>query len=90
MQRGGRGLALALAGRRAEARDVLDELHAEAARRYVSPYCRSLVHIAMGEVDLGYDWLSKAVEARCRHIAYIDCHSACNIDPLSRGIGVQN
>ena len=20
----------------------------------------------------------------------IDCHSACNIDPLSRGIGVQN
>jgi hypothetical protein len=26
----------------------------------------------MGEVDLGYDWLSKAVEVRCRHIAYID------------------
>jgi hypothetical protein len=20
----------------------------------------------------------------------VDCHSACNIDPLSRGIGVQN
>ncbi|MGM4953366.1 DUF6538 domain-containing protein [Bradyrhizobium barranii] len=25
--------------------------------------------------------------ARIRHL---ECHSACNIDPLSRGIGVQN
>jgi hypothetical protein len=29
-------------------------------------------------VPIGYE---------CR---WIDCHSACNIDPLSRGIGVQN
>jgi PAS domain-containing protein len=29
---------------------------------------------------------------RCRRLAISidDCHSACNIDPLSRGIGVQN
>jgi hypothetical protein len=26
-----------------------------------------------------------------RHVAgHINCHSACNIDPLNRGIGVQN
>jgi hypothetical protein len=25
-----------------------------------------------------------------KNMIAIDCHSACNIDPLSRGIGVQN
>lgn len=36
----------------------------------------------------------KAIREVCREFVALcrklDCHSACNIDPLSRGIGVQN
>jgi len=49
-------------------------------------------------------WLEKRIENRVRfgrpalekildsnrRILSFSCHSACNIDPLSRGIGVQN
>jgi hypothetical protein len=36
------------------------------------------------------DDLNAASEASDAASWKLDCHSACNIDPLSRGIGVQN
>jgi len=42
---------------------------------------RSLTRLALDQqLKLHYDSV----------IAALDCHSACNFDPLSRGIGVQN
>ena len=33
---------------------------------------------------------SKPLVGELAELKDADCHSACNIDPLSRGIGVQN
>jgi hypothetical protein len=41
-----------------------------------------------GHVSLDQLKVMSAIE-RCRSAA-LGCYSACNIDPLSRGIGVQN
>jgi hypothetical protein len=32
----------------------------------------------------------RATAAWAASVGLVDCHSACNFDPLSRGIGVQN
>jgi serine/threonine-protein kinase len=54
----------ALAGRRGEARRLLDELLRGAPAAYVSAYDVALVHHALGDVDQAFRWLDKAFEAR--------------------------
>ena len=54
-------------------------------------------------VSASKPWLNASLGSRAEAVAYLEygllgprlvectrCHSACNIDPLSRGIGVQN
>jgi hypothetical protein len=37
-----------------------------------------------------YAWRSSSGKLYCSEFCADVCHSACNFDPLSRGIGVQN
>src|SRR6202030_1396878 len=58
------GRAFALRNMRKEALGVLDDLRVLAAKRYVSPFDIALVHLALGEQDTGFEWLSKALQDR--------------------------
>jgi len=58
------GHAYALLGRRQEARAVLSELHALAARQFVSPYHVAVIHAALGETEQAFDWLSRACDVQ--------------------------
>jgi hypothetical protein len=51
-------------GHAAEARRLLAQLNAEAARRYVSPVLPAFVHAALGESDAAFALLEKAFAAK--------------------------
>lgn len=54
--------ALSRAGRRGEAEEVLEQLHAAAARRYISPHCFVLAYTALGRIDDAFRSLELAFE----------------------------
>jgi TolB-like protein/Tfp pilus assembly protein PilF len=56
---------LAISGKHAEARRILDQLYELAGKRYVSPFELASIHLALGEKDEGFKWLEKAVQDRC-------------------------
>lgn len=56
------GLAYGVCGRAAEARAILDRLHA--SDRYILPTSFGLVHLGLGEIDAAFDWFERAVEER--------------------------
>jgi serine/threonine-protein kinase len=58
------GYTLAVSGKRDEARAILDDLKARAARGYVPPSNLALVHLGLGQRDAALDRLEEAVEAR--------------------------
>ncbi len=58
------GYALAMAGRRDEARTVLDELKKRATGRYVPPYAFALVYNGLDEHDEAFAWLERGIEQR--------------------------
>jgi TolB-like protein/Flp pilus assembly protein TadD len=60
----GLGRTFALAGKRDEALQILRELHTLAGRRYVSPFELASLHLAIGELEEGFGWLTKAFEDR--------------------------
>lgn len=59
-----RTIALALSGKRDEARSALQELGKSSKTKYVSPYDVALIHNALGEPDTALGWLEKAFEER--------------------------
>jgi TolB-like protein/Flp pilus assembly protein TadD len=61
---GALGRSLALAGRRDEATRTLRQLEAMAGDRYVSPFEFASIHVALGQIDVGFRWLHKAREER--------------------------
>ena len=61
---GALGRTLALAGRRDEATRTLRQLEALAGDRYVSPFEFASIHMALGQIDVGFRWLHKAREER--------------------------
>jgi len=58
------GYALAMSGKRDEARAVLDELKKRATERYVPPYDFALIYNGLGERDEAFTWLERGVEQR--------------------------
>jgi len=66
-----RGYALAKAGRRSEAQDVLDTFEQLSATRYVPPYARALVHAGFGDRDATFEWLEKALAERDVHLIFL-------------------
>jgi len=58
------GHAYAVAGKTAEARKVLDDLHSLAEKRYVLPFGFAVIHTGLGENDEALEWLEKAYQDR--------------------------
>jgi TolB-like protein len=58
------GQAYAMAGKTAEAREILREMEVKAKSAYVSPYYFAYVHTGLGEADRAMDWLERAVAER--------------------------
>jgi len=57
---GALGRTFALSGRTELAREILRKLEAYAGERYVSPLEFAWIHFALGDVDLGFQWLGQA------------------------------
>jgi eukaryotic-like serine/threonine-protein kinase len=58
------GQAYGLAGREADARNILRQLQEMTPRRYVSPYHVAYVHVGLGEYEKALDLLEEAYETR--------------------------
>jgi len=61
---GALGRTFALSGRTRQALEVLRKLEAYARERYVSPLEFAWIQFALGETDLGFRWMQKALEDR--------------------------
>jgi len=61
---GALGRTFALSGRRKQAMDVLRKLETYAKERYVSPLEFAGIQFGLGETDLGFAWMQKAMEDR--------------------------
>ena len=58
------GHAYAVSGRRAEARQALDELVARSRRRHVPAYTIAAIYAGLGDKDQAFAWLEKAFADR--------------------------
>ena len=58
-----------------EVRSALARLEQESASRHVSAYHVALIHIALGDTNLGLDWLERAYDEQSPWIGYL------NVDP---------
>lgn len=74
------GNAYALAGRRAETMEILEELLAISPPRYVSPYDIATVYIGLGDKDRGFEWLEKAYQARIQWM--VGLRADPRLDPI--------
>ena len=65
------GLVYGLAGRRADATKILNELLELNQRRSVTPVALVNVYIGLGDMDQTFVWLEKAFQERSNYIAYL-------------------
>ena len=65
------GHAYGLAGKRAEAEKILDELKELSKQHYVSPYNLALVYTGLGDKDQAFEWLNEACEDRSGLLIYL-------------------
>jgi eukaryotic-like serine/threonine-protein kinase len=72
------GLAYGLAGRRADALEILAEMEGASKKRYVSPYHLAAVYSGLGRTDEAFSLLYQALERRNPWLTYSTPH-----DPLS-------
>ncbi len=73
--RAGLARSLAMSGKSKEAQQILQELKGLSEKRYVSPFELASVHFALGQRDVGFEWLKKAFQDRCFELISI------NVDP---------
>jgi serine/threonine-protein kinase len=70
------GYAHAMAGRRAEARECIEQLATLSKKRFVDPYFMAWPHAALGDADAAFAWLERARED------HSDWLAALKVDPL--------
>jgi hypothetical protein len=58
------GHAYAVAGKKTEAQQVLNDLQQLQAQRYVSPYTVAAIYAGLDDQQRAFEWLEKAVEGR--------------------------
>ncbi|HLF46943.1 MAG TPA: adenylate/guanylate cyclase domain-containing protein [Chitinophagaceae bacterium] len=56
------GYALAKSGKKAEALKILKDLEASSGQKYVSPYCKAVIHAGLGNRDVVFQLLNQAVD----------------------------
>jgi len=76
----GLGYAYAVAGRKAEAKRVLDQLNALSKQKYVPAEYRARIYAGLGEKDKAFEWLEKAYEDRS--IGTFPISYALRVDPI--------
>jgi hypothetical protein len=64
-----------MSANRGAALQVLAELNDLSTRRYVSPYDKALIHVALSDVDEAFRWLERAYTERVEWMIYT------NVDP---------
>lgn len=74
------GNAYAVAGRRTEAIEILEELLAVSPPRYVSPYDIATIYIGLGDKEKGFEWLEKAYEKRIQWL--VGLRADPRLDPI--------
>jgi TolB-like protein/DNA-binding winged helix-turn-helix (wHTH) protein/Tfp pilus assembly protein PilF len=89
------GYTYGVSGEREKALEIVQKLNLRSKRRYVSPYDIAVVYAGLGEKDLAFDWLQKAVADRSSqlvHIKYDEKLDTLHPDPryteLLRSIGL--
>ena len=65
------GMCYGLAGRRAEANKILNELLELSRHRYVTPPALANVYIGLGDKDQTFFWLEKAFQQRSYYLVYL-------------------
>ncbi len=68
------GRAYASSGRNAKARELLDDLLYRSNQNFVPPYFIAVLHIALDEKDMAFEWLEKAFEERNYWLSYFKVH----------------
>jgi TolB-like protein/DNA-binding winged helix-turn-helix (wHTH) protein/Flp pilus assembly protein TadD len=66
--------AYALAGRKAEARRVFQEVQAVSKRKYVPPFDVAVFYAQMGQTDKAFDWLELSFKDRDRNLTRLGGH----------------
>ena len=69
--KGALGRTLALSGKPKEAQRILKELQDLSNDRYISPFELASIYFALGQPDLGFEWLKKAFKDRCFELVAI-------------------
>lgn len=72
------GFALAVCGRKDEARGVLEQFHR--SDRYILPTNVAHLHLGLGEVDAAFEWFDRAVDERDQNMMPI--LSYAHLDPI--------
>ena len=65
------GYAYGVAGRRADALAILEELRGMSVRKHVPPPHFAVVYIGMGDKNRAFDWLNKGFRERSYEMALI-------------------
>ncbi|HET9402895.1 MAG TPA: tetratricopeptide repeat protein [Candidatus Acidoferrales bacterium] len=65
------GYAYGVSGNRVEARRTLTRLMDLSKKTYVSPYEIAVVHVGLGQKDLAFDWLQKAITDRSYWLLFL-------------------
>jgi serine/threonine-protein kinase len=73
--RGSLGRLFAVSRKPAKAKRVLQEIEELRGDGYLCPFEPAMIHLALGELDLGFDCLAKAKEERCFELISL------NVDP---------
>lgn len=89
------GCSYGMAGRKTEARKVLNELNQLAMNRYVSPFDRAMVHSGLGEREVAFEWLEKSYLERTPRLTRLRAEpwfatiaSDPRFDQLVRRVGI--
>ncbi len=69
----GLGHVYGIAGKKKEAREILERLLERSKRIFVPAYDVAVVYVGLGEKDQAFEWLTKAVEERSGFLVYIKC-----------------
>ena len=72
------GQAYGLNGDQTKALIILEQLEKQSKYQHVSAYCRALIYIGLGEKDLAFQWLDKAVEERSEMIPWTKIGAECD------------
>jgi hypothetical protein len=77
---GALGHTYCVAGQRSEGLDILRQIESMSAQRQVFAYEVALMHAALGELDLAFQWLDKAFHDRSAWLAYLPVEP--RLDPI--------